>query len=113
MFMTHPPVDATAAYAANRSSGNQSSAKQSPAETVHCFSLRAMVDPGLLPRVIEIFAKNGLVPSRWHSDLLAPHEDELTIDIQVMGLAGERAEYLARCMNQIYGVHTVLISRKH
>ena len=103
MLMSHPPVPAVAVHPD----------KVSTAEPVHCFSLRAEAEPGLLPRVIEIFAKNGMVPSRWHSDMLGPQNEELTIDIQVAGLTRSRAEYLARCMNQIYGVHTVLISDKY
>ncbi len=102
MLMTFPPHEAAASYAS----------ASSCAQPVHCFSLKANSEPGLLPRLIEVFARNALVPSRWHSDLLGPHDDELTVDIQVRGLAQERAEYLARCMERVYGVHSVLISRK-
>ena len=32
-----------------------------------CFSVHAHADPGVMPRVLELFAKRGLVPSAWHS----------------------------------------------
>ena len=108
MLMTHEPQQQ--AVAAARREVRPASNPQPP---VHCYSLKAAAEPGLLPNVIGLFAKNGLVPLRWHSDLLAPHNEELSIDFQVAGLAQQRAEYLARCMEQIYGVHTVLISQKY
>ena len=106
MLMTHEPQQAVAA-------ARRQAQRASSTHPVHCYSLKAAAEPGLLPNVIGLFAKNGLVPLRWHSDLLAPHNEELSIDFQVAGLAQQRAEYLARCMEQIYGVHTVLISQKY
>ncbi len=111
MLMTHEPQQQ--AVPAARREVRPASNPQPP---VHCYSVKAAAEPGLLPNVIGLFAKNGLVPLRWHSDLLAPQHDqdeELSIDFQVAGLAWQRAEYLARCMEQIYGVHTVLISQKY
>ena len=32
-----------------------------------CFSVVARAEPGVLPRVIELFAKRGLVPTRCHA----------------------------------------------
>ena len=32
-----------------------------------CFSVQARAEPGVMPRVLELFAKRGLVPQRWHS----------------------------------------------
>ena len=34
-----------------------------------CFSVQAVADPSVMPRVLELFAKRGLIPARWHSDL--------------------------------------------
>ena len=31
------------------------------------FSIRALAEPGVMPRVLELFAKRGLVPQRWNS----------------------------------------------
>jgi len=69
------------------------------------FSVQARAEPGLMPRVMELFAKRGLVPQLWHSAMARP--DRLTIDIEVAGL-GDTAEYVANCMRQIAGVELVL-----
>ncbi len=82
-----------------------------PAAT-YCFSVLAEAEPGVMPRVLELFAKRGLVPSRWHSDRLGPDDGELAIDIQVRGLGPEQGDYIARCLRQICGVRAVLTAQK-
>jgi len=70
------------------------------------FSVQARAEPGVMPRVLELFAKRGLVPDLWHSAVARPGA-RLTIDIEVAGL-GDTAEYVANCMRQITGVELVL-----
>ena len=72
-----------------------------------CFSLQARAEPGVMPRVVELFAKRGLVPQKWHSMVSG---EALTIDVQIGGLGRDLAAYIARCMRQITGVETVLTS---
>ena len=60
-----------------------------------------------MPRVLELFAKRGLVPECWHSALVRPGL-QLTIDIAIAGLDGDTSEYVANCMRQIVGVESVL-----
>lgn len=79
---------------------------------VSCFSVQAASDPSVMARVLELFAKRGLVPNRWISDLAGPGEDRLTIDIQVEGMERPLAEYIARCMGQIACVESVLLAEK-
>ena len=74
-----------------------------------CFSLQARAEPGIMPRVLELFAKRGLVPSSWHSDVAG---DELTIDLQMRGMESELADYVAACLRQIPGIEVVLTSEK-
>ena len=71
------------------------------------FTLQAHPEPGVMPRVVELFAKRGLVPQSWQSRVAGPL---LTIDVTVAGLGRELCEYIARCMRQIVGVETVLTS---
>lgn len=81
----------------------------------YCFAVQAAADPGVLPRVMELFAKRNLVPSRWHSDLArlgGQRGDELLIDIQVAGLAADEGDYIARCLRQQVYVQSVLTSVK-
>src|SRR5882672_5746060 len=77
-----------------------------------CFSVHARAEPGVMPRVLELFAKRGLVPSCWHSSTSGPDDRDLTIDIQMRGLADELADYVAACLRQIVHVEVVLTSRK-
>lgn len=77
-----------------------------------CFSLLAHADPGVMPRVLELFAKRSIVPNRWHSDRAGPKGEKLTIDLQVEGLEPETGGYIARCLRQIWGVETVLTTVK-
>jgi len=74
-----------------------------------CFSVHADAEPGVMPRVLELFAKRGLVPQRWHS---AAAGKALTIDVQIGGLRRDTADYIAQCMRQIVGVETVLTSER-
>lgn len=75
-----------------------------------CFSVQADADPNLLSRLLEPFAKRGLVLSRVHAD--TDGTDRLTVDIQVtdmdLGLAGQ----IGSTLREIIGVEAVLVSEK-
>ncbi len=92
-------------------------APRAAAATVYCFSILAEAEPGVMPRVLGLFAKRGLVPTRWHSDVAAPKKPggcrELAIDVQVNGLDVATGDYIARCLRQVFQVETVLTSQKH
>jgi len=79
-------------------------------EPTACFSVHAAANPGIMPRVLELFAKRGLVPTSWTSRV--GHEQDLTIDIQMRGMDGSLTDYITACMRQIVGVEVVLISEK-
>jgi acetolactate synthase small subunit len=74
-----------------------------------CFSVHAAAEPGVMPRVVELFAKRGLVPTSWISRVSGR---ELTIDLQMRGLGPQEAAYIAQCLRQIVSVDVVLISEK-
>ena len=79
--------------------------KREPLPHTVWYSVQACAEPGVMPRVLELFAKRGLVPQKWHS---TASETALTMDVQIGGLGHELAGYIARCMRQITGVETVL-----
>ncbi len=61
-----PPTQSSAAaspapFAPSRSAGRR--------PTTACFAVHARAEPGVMPRVLEQFAKRGLIPSNWHSDV--------------------------------------------
>lgn len=77
-----------------------------------CFSVHALAEAGVMPRVLELFSKRGLVPSAWHSATHGTDQAELTIDIQMRGLERDRMDYLAACLRQIAYVEVVLTTEK-
>jgi len=79
---------------------------------VACFSIHAEAEPGVMPRVLELFAKRGLVPRRWVSDRSGPGGRELSIDVQVTGMAPEVQAQIAQCLRQVWGVGAVLTSER-
>jgi hypothetical protein len=83
-----------------------------PAVETHCFAVRAVAGAGILPRLMELFAKRNLVPTKWHSAVIGPNQEDLQVDIQMEGIEAELAAYIARCLRQIYGVDSVLTSTK-
>src|SRR6516162_1256982 len=78
-----------------------------------CFSVHARAEPGVMPRVLELFAKRGLVPSFWQSSTSGGDGTRLKIDIQMCGLAGETIDYMAACLRQITSVEVVVTSQRH
>ncbi len=78
-------------------------------EPTACFSIQAIADAGLMPRVLQLFAKRGLVPTSWHSRVSGP---ELTIDVQMRELPPAVGDHIAAALRQIVGVEVVLVSEK-
>ena len=87
-------------------------ADDDPSSATACFSIHAHADPGVMPRVLELFVKRGLVPSAWHSTVCGTDQAELTIDIQMRGLGRDLMDYIAACLRQIAYVEVVLTSEK-
>jgi len=78
-----------------------------PRSTVY-FSVSAEPSPGLMPRVLELFAKRGLVPDEFHGRVA---DGRLTLEIRAAGMSAELAGYIGRCLRQTYLVERVLVSR--
>jgi ACT domain-containing protein len=64
-------------------------------ETIQCIGVVVQPDPGALARVLEPFAKLGVVPSAVNSRLYA-EAGQLVIDIQIPGMAEDQARKIAR-----------------
>ncbi len=77
-----------------------------------CFSVHAVSDPSILPRVLGVFAKRGLVPSRVYANTLGPLNEDLHIDLQIDGVASGVSDRLAEDLRQLVGVIAVLTSEK-
>ena len=75
-----------------------------------CLTVRMVADPGTLPRVLEVFAKRGMVPSKLFS--VATGADELTVDLQVTGIDADLGAVIANQLRSQVGIETVLTSVK-
>lgn len=91
------------------SSVAETAAETTLLETAY-FSVNALAEPGVMPRVLELFAKRGLVPSGWRSALSGADQAGLAIEIEMQGLGRETADYIALCLQQIACVETVSTS---
>ena len=78
-----------------------------------CFSVQARAEPGVMPRVLELFAKRGLVPCFCQSSTFGADRSQLTIDIEMPGLGRETMDYIATCLRQITCVHVVSATQRH
>lgn len=81
-----------------------------------CFAVHAACGPSVMPRVLGIFAKRGLVPLQCHSVLCPAAErgrqQDLHIDVQIAGMEQAAAARLAEDLRKVIGVIAVLTSRK-
>jgi hypothetical protein len=76
-----------------------------------CFSLLSLPEAGVMARVLEQFAKRGLLPTRWFSDVDC-ETGLLQIDIQVAGLTAASGEDIGRCLGAVVGIQQVLTGTK-
>lgn len=90
-----------------------SASASTPSPVVSCFSLVAAADPGVLARVINVFAKRGLIPSQVYSTLVGPRSEDLHIDLQVSAIDAHLREVIAESLRQTVCVQIVLTSEKH
>jgi hypothetical protein len=81
-----------------------------PDTSTACFSVRAVAEPGILPRLIELFAKRNLVPSSVQARLIGAERDQLAVDLQIDGLEPGLAEIVAETMRQMVSVDRVLLA---
>lgn len=80
--------------------------------TTWCFSVFAAPEAGVTSRVLELFAKGGVIPSRFHADIVDDGREGLVIDLHVEGLTGEAAHTIAERMRDLIDVERVLTATK-
>ena len=75
-----------------------------------CFFVQAKAEPGTLPRLLELFAKRGVVPDRVHCHV--GHQARQQVDLETGALSEFEAHCVAEAMRQIPTVELVLTSAK-
>lgn len=88
-------------------SSNDPTADRSECPAGAQFTVTAAVSPGVLPRVLELFAKRGLVPAECSA---RADGDRLLIDIRMAGMTPRLASYIGACMRQIHLIDRVLVT---
>ena len=71
-----------------------------------CFFINGIPDPGLLPRLLQLVAKRGLMPSALHAVQVMGEDSEpaIVVDLHPDGLPVMTGELIAETMRQIPGV---------
>lgn len=82
------------------------------APATQCFSVQAMADPGTLPRVLEVFAKRGLIPAQVHASRPAGARDGLVVDVHLDNADAEQARLIAQEIRRQFCVDAVLVAEK-
>ena len=77
-----------------------------------CFSVHADAEPSALPRVMEVFALHGHIPTRCHVERGGLDGADLVIDAQLEGLDAEEAALVAKRVGRVVSVMQVLWSEK-
>lgn len=81
-------------------------------QPTQCFSVQALADPGTLPRVVEVFAKRGLIPGRIHASRTSTPKEGLIIDIHLEDTGPEQARLIAQELRRQFCVEAVLVAEK-
>jgi acetolactate synthase regulatory subunit len=78
-------------------------------QSIACFSVSAQAGPAVLPRILDYFAKRGLVPDYLKATRSG---DALTVDVRMTGMELELARYIGRCLDRIFEIDSVFVSEK-
>lgn len=65
-----------------------------------------------MPRLMELWAKRGLVPDRWYGVRSGIDGGFIDVDVEIAGLAPCVAAQIAESMRAVFGVDQVLVSEK-
>lgn len=62
------------------------------------FSIFGEADPALLPHLVALFSKTGLVPLQFHAERFG---DEMHVEIEVAEIEAARADHFAEMLRQL------------
>ncbi|MBT6096322.1 MAG: hypothetical protein HOH04_15660 [Rhodospirillaceae bacterium] len=76
------------------------------------FRLNAGIEPSVLPRVLDVFAKLAIVPDAFIAERKPDQKPDevMAIDIHVAGLDAQQADHLASRLRSIIYVDSVFVS---
>lgn len=79
-----------------------------PSTHVHSYSVTAVAEASVMPRILDLFAKRGLMPFYLHAAI--GDDERLNVDLRVHGLEGDSAQHVARCLRRLVAVERVLMA---
>ena len=68
----------------------------------------AEADPNILPRLIEPFAKMGLIPDRVHADRDSQGDRPFQVDLRLKNLDNRSALLVEKALRSVIGVTSVI-----
>ena len=71
------------------------------------YRMTTDADPGLLSRVLQVFAKRSLVPESFRSERRTG-DDGLSVELRIPAMEATRARHIAACLRETVGVRTVV-----
>jgi len=72
------------------------------------FLVQAPTDPGLLPRLLEPFAKLGTAPTRVHATCESGDGTEMTVDLRLSPAVPRTAELIELALRRVVGVRQLI-----
>ena len=72
------------------------------------YYVNAVADPNLLPRLIEPFAKLGLIPDRVYADREAHADRDLNVELRLIEADPHYAMILEKSLRAVIGVRKVI-----
>jgi len=96
---------------ADRPTALQPAAAPAAALELWRYRVAAVLEPSVLPRVLELFTLRDLLPTEVNCRQVMATEPELRIDVAVIGLDAQHAEHLAQRMRTMMPVTSVLLQR--
>jgi hypothetical protein len=82
------------------------------ANPVYCFSVTVKADPGLMLRIMELWAKRGLVPDRWHGEKSEMETGDVRLYIETSDFDFAAARHVAESIRGVFGVTQVVVCEK-
>ncbi|MBI1383965.1 MAG: hypothetical protein GC150_03520 [Rhizobiales bacterium] len=73
------------------------------------FHVTATAEPGTLPRLVEPFAKMGLVPTRLHASREDGDGSWQSIDMRIVGVSRHEAELVEAMLRRVVGVRQLIV----
>ena len=73
------------------------------------FTVRAVREPSVLARVIELFVLRDLIPARV---VCEANDEQITIEVVVDGMEAAKADHVAQRIRQFPTVESVLLGRE-